>query len=183
MVQRFWAGNVRAGDPAAPREVPGATPADDVVVAWLRDGTAALCDALAAAKPDAPCWTWWGAPATAGAVARHQVQEAAVHSWDVQAVMAAPEPLRRDVADDGVGEFLEIVLGAEAGGLPGAVTLRASDTGGRWEVHGRGGRSAEVTATASDLVLMLYRRIPVSDCAVEGDPLLVAALLSLAETS
>ena len=37
--------------------------------------------------------------------------------------------------------------------------------------------------TASDLVLMLDRRIPAADCIVEGDPLLVAALLSLADTS
>jgi len=31
-------------------------------------------------------------------------------------------------------------------------------------------------------VLMLYRRLPVPDAAVEGDPILVAALLSLADT-
>ena len=74
------------------------------------------------------------------------------------------------------------------------VTLRAIDTGGSWQVAGHGGaggagagvrgrRSAEVKGTASDLVLMLYRRLPVADCIVEGDPLLVAALLSLADTS
>jgi len=30
---------------------------------------------------------------------------------------------------------------------------------------------------------MLYRRLPVSDGIVEGDPLLVASLLSLADTT
>jgi hypothetical protein len=30
---------------------------------------------------------------------------------------------------------------------------------------------------------MLYRRLPVSDCIVEGDPLLVASLLALANTT
>ena len=43
-------------------------------------------------------------------------------------------------------------------------------------------RVSELRATASDLVLMLYRRLPVPDSAVDGDPLLVAAFLSLADT-
>jgi hypothetical protein len=43
-------------------------------------------------------------------------------------------------------------------------------------------RVSELRASASDLVLMLYRRLPVPDAAVEGDPVLVAALLSLADT-
>jgi len=189
-VQRSWAENVRAGDPAAPWEGEVAPPRDDLLVGWLRDATVSLCDALAAAGPDGPCWTWWGAPATAWAVARHQVQEAAVHSWDAQAVTGAPEPLRQDVADDGVGEFLEIVLGSGADALPGVVTLSATDTGGSWRVAGTAGpaesrhrRSAEVEGTASDLVLTLYRRIPVADCIVGGDALLVASLLALADTT
>ena len=184
-VQRSWGENVRAGDRAAPWGGEVAMPADEALVAWLHEGTASLCDALESVGPGAPCWTWWGEPATAGAVARHQVQEVAVHSWDAEAVMATPGALREDVADDGVAEFLEIVLGSSAGALPGAVTLRATDTGGTWRVAGAGPgrRQAEVSGTASDLVLMLYRRIPVADRAVEGDPLLVAALLSLAQTS
>ena len=120
-----------------------------------------------------------------GGGGRHQVQEIAVHSWDAEAVLASPSPLRDDVAHDGVGEFLEIVLGASADALPGVVTLRATDTGGSWRVTGGGPgrRQAEVSGTASDLVLMLYRRLPVSDCIVEGDPLLVASLLALADTT
>ena len=184
-VQRFWGENVRAGDTGTPWGGEVAVPADDVVVGWLREGTASLCDALESAQPGAPCWTWWGQPATAGAVARHQVQEIAVHGWDAEAVLASPSPLRGDVADDGVGEFLEIVLGPSADALPGAVTLRATDSGGSWRVTGGGPgrRHAEVSGTASDLVLMLYRRLPVSDCIVEGDPLLVASLLALANTT
>ncbi len=193
-VQRSWGENVRATDPAGPWEGEVTMPADDFLVGWLRECTASLCDAVEEAGPDSPCWTWWGAPATSGAVARHQVQEVAVHCWDAEAVMTSPEPLRQDVAHDGVAEFIQIVLGSGADALPGVVTLRATDTGGSWQVAGHGGaggadagvrgrRSAEVKGTASDLVLMLYRRIPVADCIVEGDPLLVAALLSLADTS
>ncbi len=184
-VQRFWGDNVHTGDPGTPWGGEVAMPADDFLVGWLREATASLCDALAAAGPGAPCWTWWGAPATAGAVARHQVQEVAVHCWDAQAVMASPGALRQDVADDGVAEFLEIVLGSSADALPGVVTLRATDTGGSWRAAGGGPgrRQAGISGTASDLVLMLYRRLPVSDCIVDGDPLLVASFLALADTS
>jgi len=184
-VQRFWAENVRAGNPDGPWPGEVASPTDDVLAGWLRQATASLCDALQAAGPAAPCWTWWGEPATAGAVARHQVQEIAVHTWDAEAVAASPDPLRRDVADDGVAEFLEVMLGSSADAVPGVVTLRATDTGGSWRVAGGGPgrRQAEVSGTASDLVLMLYRRLPVADCIVEGDPLLVASFLALVDTS
>ncbi|MGA2932455.1 MAG: hypothetical protein ABSE98_10265 [Acidimicrobiales bacterium] len=37
-----------------------------------------------------------------------------------------------------------------------------------------------ISGTASELVLMLYRRLPVSDCIVDEDPLLVASFLALA---
>ena len=184
-VQRFWGENVRAADPGAPWPGEVAMPPDDGLEDWLREGSSSLCDALESTGPATPCWTWWGEPATAGAVARHQVQEIAVHRWDAEAVFASPSPLREDVADDGVGEFLEIVLGASADALPGVVTLRATDTGGSWRVTGGGPgrRQAQVSGTASDLVLILYRRLPVSDCIVEGDPLLVASFLALADTT
>lgn len=44
-----------------------------------------MLDAMRAAGPDRGCWTWWGnsqAPETSGAVARHQIQEIAVHTYD-----------------------------------------------------------------------------------------------------
>ena len=91
-------------------------------------------------------------------------------------------------------EFIEIMVGADLASLPGAVTLTATDTGASWRVAGTAaggpggsgrsgaGRVSELRATASDLVLMLYRRLPVPDDAIVGDPILVAALLSLADT-
>ena len=101
--------------------------------------------------------------------------------------MALPAPLPAVLATDGVPEFVEIMIGADVAATPGSVTLTATDTGAGWQVAGtaadRSGRVSELRATASDLVLMLYRRLPVPDAAVVGDPMLVAALLSLADTS
>ncbi len=82
------------------------------------------------------------------------------------------------------------MIGAGARSLPGTVTLTATDAGTSWLVEGARaeggaapGRTAELRATESDLVLMLYRRLPVPDADVVGDPMLVAALLALADTS
>ena len=109
-----------------------------------------------------------------------------MHRWDAEGVTGASAPLHPGLADDGVPEFIEIMVGSDLASLPGVVTLTATDTGASWRVAGTGNegssRVSELRASASDLVLMLYRRLPVPDVAVEGDPVLVAALLSLADT-
>jgi uncharacterized protein (TIGR03083 family) len=190
-VQWYWGENVRAknADERSGGELTP-LPADPDLAAWLGWCTYSLLGRLRDAGPDAPCWAWWPAPRTAGAVCRHQAQEAAVHRWDAQGVGHQGRPLETALAEDGVPEFIEIMVGSDLEALPGAVTLAATDTGATWRVAGSGAespdgrfaREAELRASSSDLVLMLYRRLPVPDTAVAGDPMLVAALLSLADT-
>jgi uncharacterized protein (TIGR03083 family) len=192
-VQWYWSANVRARNPDARAD--GATtplPLDTDLQAWLGWCTYSLLSALRDAGPDAPCWAWWAEPTphTAGAVARHQALEVAVHRWDAQGSVGTPAPLPTALASDGVPEFLEIILGPDVAALRGTVTLNAIDTEGSWRVGtGAAGAgvpasaAAELNATASDLVLMLYRRLPVPDVDVDGDPMLVASLLALADTS
>jgi uncharacterized protein (TIGR03083 family) len=157
---------------------------DEVLAGWLRASTDSLLAALAGTADGSPCWTWWGTPATAGAVARHQAQEAAVHRWDAESARGAPAPLDREVATDGVAEFLEVMLGPAESSVPGTVTLSATDSGGQWEVGRAGDARASVAGTASDLVLLLYRRLPVTavEVEVEGDAGLVTTLLAAANT-
>jgi uncharacterized protein (TIGR03083 family) len=187
-VQWYWGENVLAknADQRSGAELT-AVPEDADLLAWLGWCSYSLLSALREAGPDAPCWAWWPSPHTSGAVGRHQAQEAAVHRWDAQGVVGATRPLPAVLAADGVPEFVEIMIGADVSALPGSVTLTATDTSASWQVAGTGadrsGRVSELRATASDLVLMLYRRLPVPDAAVAGDPMLVAALLSLADTS
>jgi uncharacterized protein (TIGR03083 family) len=193
-VQWYWAENVRArnADLRSGSELTG-LPSDADLLAWMGRCTESLVSALADSGPDAPCWTWWAAPRTAAAVARHQAQEAAVHRWDAEGAATGAGsggPLPSDLAADGVPEFVEIMIGPAAGVLSGAVTLVASDAGERWRVEGvaaaqrpRAVKEAELKATASELVLMLYRRLAVPDADVVGDPMLVASLLSLADTT
>jgi uncharacterized protein (TIGR03083 family) len=192
-VQWFWAENVRARNPAGRTEAaPISLPVDNDLLAWLGWCAYSLLSALRDAGPDAPCWAWWSDPTphTAAAVARHQAQEAAVHRWDAEGSVGSPAPLPPALATDGVPEFIDIMLGPDVAALRGAVTLHAFDTGGSWKVGSDAAeagaapvRTAALRATASDLVLMLYRRLPVPDSDVDGDPMLVASLLSLADTS
>ena len=188
-VQRFWAANIRAADPSAPDETAGdpddadyPRPADDELSAWMQASTDDLAAAIEGAPADAPCWTWWGTPATAGAVARHQVQEAAVHRWDAESAVDDPGPIDADAAADAVDEFLAVSLGDALDELQGSVTLTASDTGATWTVGRDGGPAVDVVGTASDLLLVLYRRVGDDQLTVEGDTELGAAFLGLANT-
>jgi uncharacterized protein (TIGR03083 family) len=188
-VQRFWAANIAAADASAPDESAGdpdaadyPRPADSDLAAWMTKSTDALVAAIEAADADAPCWTWWGAPATAGAVARHQVQEAAVHRWDAEAAAGTTRPIAPDAAADAVDEFLAISLGDAIDELQGSVTLTASDAGTTWTVGRAGGPAVDVVGTASDLLLALYGRIDHAGLTIEGDTELAATFLGLANT-
>jgi uncharacterized protein (TIGR03083 family) len=198
-VQRFWAAAVMAGPATTPPPEESAgdrTPSDDLM-AWSAGCTALLLDALRAAGPEAGCWTWWaesGNPATAGAVARHQVQEAAMHARDAQEAAGAPEPLPSDLAVDAVDEFLHVGFGSMDGWphSPARVALVA-DEGPAWTlildatgasaVRGGPGEGLEagaaVSGPAGELLLALYRRTPLDNPAlrVSGDAELVRQLV------
>ncbi len=113
-VQRFWAAAAAAG-PADRAPVFVSREATGDLLDWSAESTRLLIEALRAAGPDTGCYTWWkdsGAPATVGAVARHQVQEAAVHAWDAQEAAGKPEPIPAAVAVDSIPEFLQVSLGS-----------------------------------------------------------------------
>lgn len=199
-VQRFWAGTVAMGTtgnaPLQPGPEVDGPPSGDLL-AWSAQSTRLLLDALHAAGPDAACWTWWagsGNPATAGAVARHQVQEAAVHAWDARDAVGAPRSLPAALAVDAVDEFLHIGFGSVDGWphSPARVAL-ASDEGPAWTlildatgaspVRGGPGEGPEAGAVlsgpAGDLLLALYRRLPLEggSLRVTGDAELVRQLV------
>ncbi len=185
-VHRFWAATVAAGDESGPPsadQLGDREPHGDLLE-WSAASTALLLAALRDAGPGTPCWAWWGdsdAPLTAGAVARHQVQEAAVHAYDAQETIGKAEPLPAAVAVDGVSEFLQVGLGS-LGAWPHrparvgfqaiegpSWTLDLSPSGARADPPASGEPVTRIQATASDLVLALYRRIPLADVRVDGD--------------
>lgn len=198
-VQRFWALVVTQADvsgPPTPEQRGDLEPSGDLLE-WFGDSTRLLLDALRAAGPDTPAWAWWGAssaPPTAGAIARHQVQEAAVHAYDAQESIGKAEPLPAAVAVDGVAEFLTVGLGS-MGAWPHrpariaftategpAWTLDLSPSGATLDPAASGDPVATVHAPASDLVLALYGRIPFESLRVDGDRSVLAELRGWSDT-
>jgi uncharacterized protein (TIGR03083 family) len=194
-VHLFWAAAVAAGPSDGPPDedaVGDEAPHGDLI-AWSKDATAKLLAALRDAPPERGCWTWWkasGAPMTAGAVARHQVQEAGVHAFDAQQAAGTAASLPAAVATDGVGEYLTVGL-ASVGPWPHdpASVLVDAGAGGRWLIElGPGGAkvsgspersdvaAATVTADPADMVLAFYRRRP-HELRSDGDARLVTRLL------
>ncbi|MGW7046803.1 maleylpyruvate isomerase N-terminal domain-containing protein [Streptomyces avermitilis] len=110
--RRSWAATIAAGPAAAksaPKGAPAAPREREALPAWSAASTQELLDALRESGPDRGCWTWWGtsqSPRTCGAVARHQLREIALHTYDAQIAPGAPQPLPDEVALDGVDEFL-----------------------------------------------------------------------------
>jgi uncharacterized protein (TIGR03083 family) len=186
-VQRFWAVVVSAADdtgPPPPEQTDFESPTGDLV-AWSAESTRLLLDALRAADPQAPSWAWWaasGTPLTAVAVARHQVQEAAVHTYDAQETIGRPGPLPAAVAVDGVAEFLSVGLASQGPwpDRPVRIAFTATDgptyvvdlspSGVSVDPAPAGSPLVTVHAAASDLVLALYNRIPLTALPAEGDP-------------
>jgi uncharacterized protein (TIGR03083 family) len=198
-VQLFWAAAVEVGPAEAP-------PAEDIIgdrephgdlIAWSADATARLMAALQDAGPNRLCWTWWeeaaAAPSTSEAIARHQVQEAAVHAFDAQQAAGHGEPLPPAAAADGVNEFITVELPTN-GPWPfePATVILETGLGGSWlldlgtpvihvlagDVHGDAKPTATVTADPSDMVLAFYHRDTASDLQIDGDAELVPQLLN-----
>ena len=162
------------------------------LLAWFAASTQELLDALREAGPDRGCWTWWGpsqSPQTTGAVARHQLQQLAVHTYDAQVAVGAPQPLPDEVALDGVDEFLTTCCATTAAWPhePAVVDYHATE-GRSWRlwlsadgartarrprrsVAGEGPEAADVSArgTAHELVMFCYGRIPMDSLQLDGD--------------
>jgi uncharacterized protein (TIGR03083 family) len=174
-VQQGWASVVRAGadiEPKFPERVPGPRDAGPLQ-RWMRASTRALLDALRVTPPDMSAWVWWHEDRTVGAIARHQVQEVAVHRWDARSCLGPPSVLEQAVADDGVDEFVWIALQMRA---PAPIVFVAIDSG-RSTPASTEPATTTVSATASDLVLLLHGRISPSQVHVDGDRAALDAFL------
>lgn len=107
---RRWAATVTAGPADAPAETasegaPAAPREREALLAWSAASTEQLLGALRESGPDRGCWTWWGgsqSPQTCGAVARHQLQEAAVHTYDAQIAPVHRTAARRSLSGKGL---------------------------------------------------------------------------------
>lgn len=159
---------------------------EEGLLAWFDARTDELCTALEAAGPDSPCWTFSG-EGPARAWWRRRAQETAIHRWDVAGAAGAASPIDRDLALDGIDEVFELFvprLGDRLAGDGRSLHLHATDDGlpdgaGEWTIvftaegptcergHAKGDAAAR--GSASDLLLLLWNRVPPSRLEVFGD--------------
>lgn len=197
-VHWFWATDVeqRGTDPQVVES--GKPPRPDAyreLVAWGRLQLDRLIGILEATPDDIEVWTWAldDADHRVGFVRRHQVQEGAVHRWDLQsaATSDAPDPIDAEAASDSIDEFLWSTLpwGVNAKKpLRGSVHLHCTDVAGEWfiEPNGKVDRAhakgdVAVAGTASDLLLALYNRVMIGDLDVVGDESVARELVKRVE--
>lgn len=171
-------------------------PHDPALVDWFRVGLAETVAVLTCTDPATPAWTW-GRRKDVGFIRRRLAQETAVHCWDAVTAAGSEEPVEAALAADGVDEFVGDVLPAMSPDLTGpaqTIGLSARDTGAHWLIRagdggcrvaraGSGadtGADAKVTATASDLLLLLWGRRGTDAVAVDGDAAALARFLARA---
>jgi uncharacterized protein (TIGR03083 family) len=192
-----WAAEIVAARATAAipmREVPdGKLPEDPAQHAqWLNAGAARVVEAVTAAGSD-PVWTFIGMR-PARFWARRRAHEAAVHLADAQLATGREVDLAPGAAADGIDEWLTLIAGGPEGatdlvrgwaqGLRGdgqSLHFHATDPGladtGEWLAHrtpsgvtvqpGHGKADVAVRGPAVSLLLVLTRRLPPSDPAIE----------------
>jgi uncharacterized protein (TIGR03083 family) len=170
--------------------------ADDTrLLAWFRDGHAALVQTLATADPAVECATFIAAPSPLAFWARRQAHETAIHRADAESASGVTPEYEPGFAADGIDE---LIMGFgrrrkyQPGSATGGVRLRVvtTDTGDAWLIEARDGRlqprrdadgSAEagctVSGPASGLYLHLWNRADAARAGVTvtGDPGLLSA--------
>jgi len=168
-------------------ELVGGWPDDVELAGWLRDGVAALADALATAPADLQAFAFLPAPSPRAFWARRQAHETTVHRVDAQQAVGAVTPIDPALAADGLDELL-FGFAARPGWLHDDATqvahLHAPDVDCDWTIRvgpdgaaergERGRADCRVVAPAADLYLLLWNRCSIDGLDVEGDATLLA---------
>jgi uncharacterized protein (TIGR03083 family) len=150
------------------------------LLAWYRDGCAALIETLQAASPDDTFWFWGPAPNALAFWARRQANETAVHRCDAESARGPITPLTTVDALDAIDEWFG--LGVRRARAPdgGGRILRlvATDADSTWNLiigdrvevtSDRGRGHCELRGTASDLYLWSMNRRGAEGITVSGD--------------
>jgi uncharacterized protein (TIGR03083 family) len=151
--------------------------------AWLCSGARRLAEAVRAAGPDCPVWTWQPSDRTAGLWLRRMLHDELIHRYDAELTAGLLGEVAPDLAADGVSDLLTTIATLSSPGGPASpftalagsdatLCLRATDVdpavgtwlarrtgdGVRWR-HGVAEADVTVEAPARDLLLVLNRRL------------------------
>jgi uncharacterized protein (TIGR03083 family) len=191
----FWGTQLEVASPDAPVEPASrGVPAGADVMDWFEGACAKLQLTLAARDPEQPCWNWSGEDLTADWVCRRMALESAVHRYDVELSVGLPTPLDRDLAVDGIDEWIGVHLATDVPESPdvslgGVLCLACADHAAAWTVEiaagrlrwreGRGPADAVLVGSASDLYLYCWNRRPLEVLELTGNREVAATWSSL----
>jgi len=187
-----WATDVVANARTGDVDSDPTYPSDDKLLAWFREGHAALVDALTNAPADVECFAFLPAPTPLAFWARRQAHETAIHRVDAESASRTRTPFAPEFAADGLDELLYgfAVRKPKAPPVDAPLTLHLApnDIERQWFVtlHPDGTSVAEVgdaadctvRATASDCYMLLWNRFDGDDLTVfdiDGEPAALAA--------
>lgn len=166
----------------------GPDPDDADLGPWLVAGAERLAEALDADSATT-MWSWTSQHDLAFAQ-RRMAQETAVHRWDAEHAVGRENPIAADLAADGIDEFFFLATAYPPTQGRERVRLRATDIGGVWVADvvdgiqvltpGEGDADAELAGSASDLLLVLWRRLPVDAVTRSGSAEAVTSMLARA---
>lgn len=199
-----WAATiVETGRSAPEQNDEPRSPRAKTVARWYAGKAEDLLQVLRSANVEDSCWTFSRGHSTAAFWPRRQTHETLMHLADLQQSCGRTTTIPAALAADGVSEVLEVFLprmharGRRAD-LSHPIVLRATDTGDTWLVTppledgdepplagpARWEEVADVgldtvLASAADLLLLLWRRLPTDDPGVtlEGDRTRLLAFL------
>jgi uncharacterized protein (TIGR03083 family) len=167
-----------------PEHAPNRGPIPVGLIDWFAEGASAVESQFRNSDPSEPVWTW-SPEQTAGFWLRMQTIEAAIHRWDAENAIAAPQPMPADLAADAVGQTFEVMAPARRAwtqappGLGERFGFRQTDGTGNWTAQFDGDDvrltqstepcDVELAGTASDLMLFLWQRIGADRLDVNGN--------------
>lgn len=164
---------------------------------WLADGVRPLVATLRATPGETPTWTF-GPDRHVRFWSRRVLHETVVHRADAELALGREPVIDRELAADGVEEFLTVYTHhpriaaqiAEFGRFGETLHLHATDGDGEWMInlgpdgtkwergHGKGAVAAR--GATSDLLLLLYGRYEPERCTLFGDEDLLSGWLAAA---
>ena len=181
-VHRFWTSMALAGTSTKTPHQRDERPEEMDMIAWYESGLQQLVAALASMPPQQPCWTWAG-PQTIEWLIRRMAHETTIHAWDALWAAGLKPDISPELASDGIDEFLYVMTPLVREGQPfvgGSVHIHCTDINGEWLLvpgdglelvvtreHAKG--SVAMRGPAIDILLVLWRRMPIEAIEVIGD--------------
>jgi uncharacterized protein (TIGR03083 family) len=168
-------------------KAPDDMPVPPALVTWFEEGSKELVAALNEAGDDTQVWNFTGkARIPASVYQRQMATETTLHRWDAQNSLpdSSPDPVDPDVAYNAITLLFNFLprlrqnfQGPEGQGE--TYHLHRTDGEGEWlltfkgkdldikPIHAKG--DVAIRGSASDLLLLLWRRIPLDRLEVIGD--------------